>query len=114
MKPLEPKVPPGSKVIINALYSSGDSAQLTDDLYLVKLPNGVRIDVGWFPECDPSGQYEICAYRDDFDDRVAGPFAARNAIEAVKMVEELAKSLLASAGTPPMPVETLPTEDPVA
>jgi hypothetical protein len=35
--------------------------ELSQDLLTVVLPNGVMIEVGWFPENDPSGSFHIVA-----------------------------------------------------
>jgi hypothetical protein len=50
---------PGSKVTYNYLYEDMPVDWREEDLLFVKLPNGYVIDVGWYPACDPAGQFKI-------------------------------------------------------
>jgi hypothetical protein len=88
MNMVTPKLPAGSRVLFNALYKTSDSRSLTDDLFAAILPDGVHVSVGWFPELDPSGEYEICFYRGDYEHQLIDPIATRNLEEVVRIIEE--------------------------
>src|SRR5665213_648822 len=49
------------------LFDSKNSIVLSEDLLEISLPSGRNIDVGWYPEHDPSGSYRITLYRDRTD-----------------------------------------------
>ncbi len=45
--------------VIGALYESDDVRELSQDMLEIHLPSGVSIEVGWTPEADPNGAYEV-------------------------------------------------------
>lgn len=53
--------PRGAKVSSD-LYPEMGSDELTQNIAVVSLPNGITIEVGWFPEHDPAGSFrvEVC------------------------------------------------------
>jgi hypothetical protein len=44
------------------IFESKDAILLSEDLLEVSLPSGRTIDVGWYPEHDPSGAYRVTLY----------------------------------------------------
>jgi len=57
-------------VLYNSLYDSLQPSVLTSDVLLVELPDGVFVDVGWYPERDPNGQFRICVFQGAWDNRL--------------------------------------------
>ena len=86
-----PRLPPGAREIYNSLYRTTNPECLTDDLYLAEMPGEIFIDVGWFPECDPTGAYEICVYQKTFENPLFGPWESRDLTEVLDQIETLAK-----------------------
>jgi hypothetical protein len=88
---LSPKLPFGAKILFNSLHDTKAPSYLTDDLFAAELPGGVFVDVGWFPECDPSGAYEICVYKNAFENQLAKPIKTKDPHEAAAAVEKFAE-----------------------
>lgn len=44
------------------LYSCDEAKDLGQDMLEVRLPNGIRINAGWYPEGDPEGRYQISVW----------------------------------------------------
>jgi hypothetical protein len=101
MNVLSPRLPPGAREMFNALYPTREPRYLTDDLYSVELPGDVFINVGWFPENDPSGAYEVCFYKGQFENQIGPPYETANLGEVIAVIEGVAAALMgASAYTP--------------
>lgn len=90
MIPLVPKLPSGSRVLYNALYPTKEPSFLTDDLFLAELSGGIFVDVGWFPESDPDGAYEVIFHRGNFEERIAPPFESVDLAQVVEYIERMA------------------------
>lgn len=105
MDPLKLDLPADSQ-FTNRLYASKDAGYLLQDLVVVRLPNGVIIDAGWYPEHDPEGEYVIRVYSPNWSEQI-GPLVTTNRpLEVREIVEDLAKrfskgvtSWSASSGT---------------
>ena len=52
-----------SVVVKGELFDSKDPVVLSEDLLEIDLQSGRAIDVGWYPEHDPQGQYRVLLYR---------------------------------------------------
>jgi hypothetical protein len=59
-----------ARVLYNSLYDSLQPSALTSDVLLVELPDDVFVDVGWYPERDPTGQFRICVFQGTWDNRL--------------------------------------------
>ena len=80
-----------AEVLYNSLYDELRLPLLTADVLLISLPNGVYIDVGWYPERDQNGAYLIRAYREDWDNQLLPqPYRSRDAGEIATEVRRLA------------------------
>lgn len=99
MTPLSLKLPRGAEIAFNSLYDSKQPILLIQDVLFVSLPNDIYIDVGWYPEHDPSGAYRISAYRAEWWNRLIEPIRTVNAYEAADVVSRLAKTLLSQVVT---------------
>lgn len=52
---------PKNAEFANYIYSHMDLEEKHQDLLTVVLPSGYTIEAGWFPECDPLGQFIVKA-----------------------------------------------------
>lgn len=78
------------RVIFNRLDEHAGLDDLTQDMLAIAIPNGYQIDVGWFPEHDPHGQYLVRVFHRYWDNQVANPVRTRNAFEAADTAVRLA------------------------
>lgn len=84
-------LPKSSSIVFNSLYPSSDPKLLVQDILLVKLPNDVFIDVGWYPEHDPNGRYVIHVFKGDWNNQMlATPLGEPDANQVALRVENLA------------------------
>lgn len=90
MNCLEIHLPEGAEVS-NYLYADMDADDLTQDIVTVSLPNGFYIDVGWYPEHDPSGCYWVRVFREYWDNQMIPEIKLENPHEVVLTVERLAR-----------------------
>ncbi len=89
MNAIKPRVPAGAKVY-SFLYRTTDPEYLTQDILAVTLPNGFYVDVGWFPEHDPTGRYVIRVFYQYWDAQYISPVEVATVDEVVLTVERLA------------------------
>lgn len=90
MKPVDIHLPTGAKAA-NYLFPQMGVEDLTQDVMTVVLPTGYCVDVGWYPEHDPSGRYLIRVFEGRWDRQVLPkPIATRETLEVVRAVEDLA------------------------
>ncbi len=75
------------------LHPPNDLALLTQDMLEVELPNGVIIDVGWYPEHDPNGEYGIAVFQDHPDKPLEKPIYTKNLTDAIVAVETIAQRM---------------------
>ncbi len=62
---------------------------LTQDIAIVGLRNGYCVDVGWYPEHDPSGEFWIRVFWECWNNQVIEPIRTRDAYQAARLVEQL-------------------------
>lgn len=72
------------------LYRTDRAGLLTQDMLEVELPGKVFVDVGWFPEHDPAGEYVVTVFAGDIDHLLQPPFTTRSHAEALAAVHNLA------------------------
>lgn len=90
MSRLRFRLPEGAE-ISNYLYAEMEPDDLTQDIVTVSLPNGFYIDVGWYPEHDPSGCYWVRVFREFWDHQLIPPIRVESPYEVVLTVERLAR-----------------------
>lgn len=91
MNSIDLTLPPHA-VILNYLYHDMTPADLTQDMLTVRLANGYYIDVGWYPEHDPSGEFFIRVFHGCWDRQAFDRAIKVRAIEQVRFhVEKLAQ-----------------------
>ena len=83
--PVQIDVPSDAKVS-NYIFEDMDTFELNQGLLLVELSNGICIDVGWFPENDPNGEFQVKVSRgwDDF-----GVSTCQTTMDVVERVNRL-------------------------
>ena len=58
--------------VVGFLYESDDVAELGQDMIEVRVPTGVTINAGWYPEGSPEGAYRVRTWgRVEFPDMQA-------------------------------------------
>jgi len=67
---------------------------MDQDIIEVDLPNGLTIDVGWFPEYDPRGQFRIVVYRDFRTNPVRPPIEVGSPFDVASVVKVLVDQYL--------------------
>ena len=81
--------PEWSCQVIGSLQESDDVSELSQDMLEVHLPGGLSIEVGWVPENDPNGAYQILLC---LGMKVKREITRKTAVEARLVVEELAST----------------------
>jgi len=72
------------------IFPTKDPEYLREDLLQIDLPTGVKIDVGWYPDGDPNGEYQIVVFRESWDDPLTFPVRTQDTEWAVKWIRHLA------------------------
>ena len=68
-----------------------DPNLLVADILLVRLQNDISIDVGWYPEDDPEGEFRIRVYRRGWENQLLPqPITTTDPREVVREVNRLA------------------------
>lgn len=88
MIPVNLRLPPKSEVY-NFLYRSTDPAYRTQDVLTVRLANGIYIDVGWYPEHDPNGAYELQIFVESPNHLLGQPLLIKDIDQLIQTVEYL-------------------------
>lgn len=96
MNPVSLQLPPDAKVF-NSLFANANLEDMTQDLLAVALPTGFFVDVGWFPEHDPSGSYCIRVFWQEWSAQQIPIIETKNLDEVVQTVERLAQRFNAPA-----------------
>lgn len=94
---------PEKALVEGEIYTVDDDPLLLEDGMLHVLVGSFSIDVSWYPEHDPSGEYVITVYEDVWE-RQINSTTARSAAEAAELVERIASHLSE-------PVTNLPAAD---
>jgi hypothetical protein len=92
LKPVDIQVP-GARVTWNALYHTSNPCYLNQDLLLVELPNNIFIDVSWFPEHDPHGEYYITIFQGDWEHQI-NTWKTRSLSDVISLVQRIAQQFL--------------------
>lgn len=79
---------PNAVVTYNYLYETMPVELREQDLLFVRLPNENVIDVGWYPACDPNGQFKITL--SDSAQNQIDVFRVSDINQLVRIVEGLA------------------------
>jgi hypothetical protein len=81
-----------------------DLSLLDQDILEIELPNGINIDVGWFPENDPNGAFVIRVYRQDIRRPLRSPIQTRNSLEVARWVASIVQDYAEPIPYRPMPI----------
>jgi hypothetical protein len=96
MNPVSLNLPQGAEVF-NFLFRSTNPDYLVQDVLSVRLPNGICLDAGWFPEHDPNGQYHVRVYHEQREHDPLFEDATRDIDELTQFVEFLASETFRTA-----------------
>lgn len=67
MNQIPPTLPASAILRFNSLYDQLSPRVLGQDIMLVTLPDGIEIDVGWYPVRDLNGSFCIRVYQHERD-----------------------------------------------
>ena len=90
MNPIDLELPP-DVVIKGCLFPTKEPAYLREDLLELDLPSGLSIDVGWYPEGDPSGAYRIVVFKDYWLNQKTEPIKTNSTDSVVLSIRELCR-----------------------
>lgn len=76
MARIELKLPKGVESI-GCLRTTEDPWQLDEDMFQVKLPGDIRIHVGWYPDLDPEGEYQLRVFQCRWENKLEPDFVSR-------------------------------------
>ena len=91
MQTLDLKLPDAATVK-GELYAELHPDVLTQDVLEIELPNGVFIDVGWYPEHDLGGKFLVRMFRDSWENQLGAPIKSDDPTQVKEIVELLAAS----------------------
>ncbi len=87
MKPslLQFDLPEGCRVLFNTLWEDDKGSPVSEDLVAIKLPGGLCLDVGWYPEAK---EYSVVVFGQHWQDR-RSPCLSTSQPQRVKALVEL-------------------------
>jgi len=92
---LEDWIPAGVQVRIKGMllreYAPDDLSLLDQDVLEIELPNDLRVEVGWFPENDPSGRFLLQIFRNGQPAPVEAPMEAKSPIEVASLIGDIVR-----------------------
>jgi hypothetical protein len=65
-----------------------------EDVYSAQLPNGMWIDVGWWPQNDPNGEFVISVYDEHWENEYGEAICVKTGLEVKTVIESLAAKIL--------------------
>lgn len=77
--------------VSNHLYAEMTPDELTQDILVVELRNGLFVDVGWYPENNTEGTFWVRVFGRDWRSQVTRAIKTSDAYEVVQWVERLAE-----------------------
>jgi len=84
------KLPVGASVK-GALYNTYDLDYLSEDLLEIDLPSGLTIDVGWYPEGERPGTFQVVIFKQFWQNQILPPIKTESLPELVRIIEMLAE-----------------------
>lgn len=84
---------PTSASMKGELYAELHPDVMLQDILEVDLGGGFYIDVGWYPEHDPKGEFWIRTFRDTWDEQFGTPIKTRSPEDVRKWVELIAEAI---------------------
>ena len=89
MNPVSIQVPDGAR-LTNHLYPTTSPDYLLSDLVTIALPNGCYVDLGWYPEHQPNGQFIVRAFYQHWGEQLIPPVACSSWEEAARIASQVA------------------------
>lgn len=85
------RLPGSATVVFNSLYDDMPTVLLMSDIAAIRLAGGRWIDVGWWPQFDPRGEYHIGVWSDAKPGEMFAATTAGTAREVVEVVADYAE-----------------------
>ena len=83
MAVIQLQLPPEAKVL-GALCDGENVADLDQDMVQIELPGEVVVDVGWYPDHDPHGEYRLIVFRGNAVEILLEPVLYTREINKIK------------------------------
>jgi hypothetical protein len=83
-------LPPGA-TLVGELRDDFAADELDQDILQISLPGGVVIDVGWRPEYELDGEFEVVVYRGDWDNPLLKPVREKDPLALADIITDLAR-----------------------
>ncbi len=80
-------LPPHARVT-GTLRSRATVQNLLEDMIQIEIGN-VVIDVGWYPDWDPNGEYRLTVFRDSYDSPIEAQLRTRDVSEVEAGIYEM-------------------------
>jgi hypothetical protein len=81
---------PEGTVVKGMLLRHYDIEDLDQEILEVDLPSGQTIDVGWYPQYDAEGSFQISVYRDYWENREQKPVFTKTPESVAMILREIA------------------------
>lgn len=81
---------PEKALLKGAIYNTYDLDYLSEDLLEINLQSGLTIDVGWYPEGERPGAFQVVLFKQFWRNQVIPPIEVQTLPELVQIVENLA------------------------
>jgi hypothetical protein len=81
---------PPKALVKGALYNTYDLDYLSEDLLEITLESGLTIDVGWYPEGERPGAFQVVLFNEFWRQQVIPPLEVQTLPELTQLVEDLA------------------------
>ena|SRR5712692_2526420 len=90
MKAITLRLPAGA-IQRGGIYPTKRRHYLTQDMLEVELGGEIFVDVGWWPQRDPSGSFVVSVFKTDWEHQLEPQYFTKNAHDAAAKVEEWAR-----------------------
>jgi hypothetical protein len=81
--------PKNTKILFNQFHDDQIREHLSEDLLAIELPNGVFIDVGWYPARTKTGSYLVAVYQGEWENPLEPAYRTKDANDAARVVREM-------------------------
>ena len=82
---------PAGAIQKGSLHDDYEIEDLDQEILEIDLPIGLTIDVGWYPQFDRDGAFQIVVYRQFWENREWGRAHAKTPAAASRLVEAVAE-----------------------
>jgi len=85
---------PAEARVTGVLCDRSDVHNLTQDMLQVELPGDVFIDVGWYPDWNPDGEYRLFVFYNTVENQLEPPLFTKDVHEIEEAIYSLVSKYL--------------------